>query len=212
MRDFWGEWIDQPVAPGRYGLGYFGPVFSLEAYASLKESFSTLVWEKKEDQFYSHAKSVLHPEMEHPLASFFDAEVFSPIESLVLRYGGEKIAKGLYVVAHKMGDSDAIGVHNDYAPEEFLCEHYRLIFQFGGKGSGGVLSFLHSRYSDDVRAIFPVAENRGIFFAISRSSFHSVSPVEGERYSVVIYLWKEGAPTPDRFHPLGLERRRSLSW
>ena len=99
------------------------------------------------------------------------------------------------VIAHKLVTSDEIGVHNDYADPEFGYENFRFVFQFAQIGqlvSGGELTFLRSRDKEHVIKQYPYGSNTGVCFEITPSSFHFVTPVEGERHTIVVYLWEEG--------------------
>jgi len=170
-------------------------VLSKESYRTLQGAFNEVPWVKKEAGFYTQYESFVQPSDKHALASLYDPAFFFPFKSKLEKQLGISLQNKLRLAAHKLITSDLIGVHNDYTDPELGSENYRFIFQFAQKNqliSGGELSFLASRYTGEVIKKYGYSSNSGICFEITPYSFHSVTPVEGERHTLVAYLWEAG--------------------
>ena len=134
----------------------------------------------------------------HLLASLFDPAFFFPFKKKLEAHVGVSFQNYIRIWAHKLVTADEIGVHNDYAHPEYGYENFRFIFQFAEPNqllSGGEIAFLGSRERENVIKQYAYSSNAGICFEITPHSFHCVAPVEGERHTLVMYLWEEGRQT-----------------
>lgn len=176
----------------KFKLVSFSNVFSEESYQTLQQGFDVLKWEYKESHFYRQYSSKITPTPDNPFAGFFQAEFFYPLKAKLELFLGVPLRNALSIIAHKLITSQEIGVHNDFCDPEMGYENFRLIFQFARKEQrcvGGEIAFLHSEYKNDVIRKYDYSENKGICFEITPYSYHFVEPVEGERHTLVMYLW-----------------------
>lgn len=112
-----------------------------------------------------------------------------------------RLAERMTIIGHKLLDDYAIGIHND-APAPGM-ETHRLVLRLNRPEEGvegGDLVFFRDRSSTEAAAVFPVALNEAVAFALSDRSYHAVRPVvRGPRYSVVFSFWTtESADIADR--------------
>lgn len=183
------------VHAGKFRFFSCTDVFSDSTYTVLQKAFADVPWIKKEAGFYSQYESFVLPEHKHALADLYKPSFFIPFKEKLEKQLGVSLQNKLRMAAHKLITSDQIGVHNDYTDPEMGEENFRFIFQFAQDKqliSGGELSFLSSRYTREAIKQYPYGSNTGICFEITPYSFHSVAPVEGERYTLVMYLWESG--------------------
>lgn len=151
-------------------------------------------WVRREEFFYEQYESFIKPDDSHKLASLYDPAFLSSFLPRLEAVSGVRFLKKIKLAAHKLITADAIGIHNDYTPPELKNENYRFIFQFADERkpiSGGELTFWESRYTKEKIKTYPHGVNSGVFFQIAPHSFHSVSAVEGERFTLVMYLWED---------------------
>jgi hypothetical protein len=190
-----GEWRLNFAHRGRFRLFSFENLFDAESYALLQGAFREVKWEKKETYFYTQFRSLIRPSDPHALAHLLSPAFFFPFKERLEAAIGVSLQNYAQLMAHRLVTSDEIGVHNDYAAPEFGHENFRVIFQFAEPGellSGGELIFLASRDREDPLRQYAYASNMAICFEITPHSFHCVTPVEGERHTLVMYLWEEG--------------------
>jgi hypothetical protein len=176
-------------------------VFSKDAYAALQDAFDHVPWVKKKDPFYTQYESFVKPSDPHALASLYDPAFFLPFKAKVEEHLGVRLQDRARLAAHKLVTSDEIGLHNDYTLPEVGEESVRFLFQFARPHQpikGGELSFFSSRYTREVIRTYPYSENGGVCFQITPDSYHAVSAVEGERHTLVMYLWEEGRLSNDK--------------
>ncbi len=179
----------------RFRLFSFENLFSEKSYRALQHSFNEVSWEKKETFFYTQFKSHILPAQKHAIASLFDPAFFFPFKAKLEQHVGVSFQNYIRIHAHKLITEDEIGVHNDYSDPEMGCENFRFVFQFSQPNqlsSGGEITFLSSRYKDDLIKQYSYGSNMGICFEITPYSFHYVTAVQGERHTLVMYLWEEG--------------------
>ncbi len=168
-------------------------IFSEDSYFLLQNAFSQVNWKEKQTHFYRQYESVIQPSDGHDLARLFDPRFFIPFKNSVEKLLGVRLRNAFRLVANKLITSQEIDVHNDYCDPELGYENFRFIFQFAKEGelvSGGEIYFLSSTNKSDVIKQYPYHSNSGICFEISPHSHHFVSPVAGERNSLIMYLWK----------------------
>ena len=177
---------------GKFKLISFTDIFSPDSYALIEKSFNSVKWEKKESHFYQQYSSTIEPGDDHPFTGFFHADFFNSFKSKLEPLLGISLRNCLSIKAHKLITSQEIGVHNDYCGPEMGYENFRFIFQFARKDqlrSGGEISFLNSENKKDVIRKYSYLENVGVCFEITPNSYHFVAPVNGERHTLVMYLW-----------------------
>lgn len=169
-------------------------IFSEKSYLALLNGFKELNWKEERTDFYHQFSSVITKSTNTPFQLLFDPSFFLFFKSKLEILLGTNLRSVCRIVAHKLVSSQEIGIHNDYCDPNLGYENYRFIFQFSnfeGKISGGELSFLYSQDKEDVIKKYPYSRNVGICFEISPLSFHFVAPVKEDRYTLVMYLWKE---------------------
>lgn len=196
----------KPLKLGRFFLDYqytdrfrlfsYSDVFCPDTYSSLQHAFTQVDWVEKQTSFYRQYKSFVLPSDQHALAQIYNPDFFFPFKAKLEKSLGIALQNNIKVIAHKLISSHEIGVHNDYSDPEFGFENFRFIFQFAKPDqllSGGELTFLASRYDrQDVLKQYSYTSNSGICFEITPYSYHMVTPVEGERHTLVLYLWEKG--------------------
>ncbi len=182
-------------AKSGFRLFSFEDVLAPDTYQILQEGFSQVPWIKKDTYFYTQYKSYVTPEDAHPLALLYQPSFFFSFKKKLEKALGVSFQNIIRVIAHKLITADEIGVHNDYADPAMGYENFRFIIQFSQPNqlvSGGELIFLASKDKQDVIKQYSYASNTGICFEITRSSYHYVTAVEGERHTIVLYLWEKG--------------------
>lgn len=180
---------------GRFSLFSCKEVFCPQSFEVLSNAFSEVSWVRKVDPFYIQYESFVKPQDNHALASLYHPDFFFPFKERLEKQLGISFQNRIRLAAHKLITSDEIGLHNDYTLPELGHENFRFIFQFSNRlenVSGGDLSFWASKYTREEIRTFPLCANQGVCFQITPHSYHSVSPVDGERYTLVMYLWEEG--------------------
>ena len=180
-----------------FRLSSYSDVFAAESYSLLQKAFAEVAWFKKDTYFYTQYKSYVEPSDKHALARLYRPSFFFPFKARLEKALGVGFQNKIRVIAHKLITEDEIGVHNDYSDPEIGCENFRFVFQFAEPGqliSGGELTFLSSRTKEDVIKQYSYSANTGICFEITPRSFHFVTAVNGERHTMVVYLWGEGHP------------------
>ena len=184
------------IQANRFRLLSYVDVFSEDSYRFLQSAFSKVAWFEKQTSFYSQYKSFVLPSDPHGLAQIYHPSFFFSFKAKLEQSLGVFLQNHIKVIAHKLISAHEIGVHNDYSDPEFGYENFRFIFQFAQPGqllAGGELTFLASRYdTQDIIKQYPYTSNSGICFEITPYSYHMVTPVEGERYTLVLYLWEKG--------------------
>ncbi len=178
-----------------FKLVSYNNVFSKESYEFLRNGFKDIAWKKTKASFYTQYESLIQPTDEHSLSKLYDPSFFMPFKSKLEKSLNVTLRNSARIVAHKLITADEIGIHNDYCDPSVGYENFRFIFQFSKTNeliSGGELSFLQSPEKSNIIKQYPYTSNSGICFEITPNSFHYVAPVEGERYTIVIYLWEEG--------------------
>lgn len=183
------------VHKGRFCFFSCEEIFSAETFQVLSAAFSDVCWVRKKDPFYVQYESFVQTKDSHALSSLYDPAFFFPLKARLETIFGVSLQNRIRLAAHKLVTSDEIGLHNDYSLPELGHENFRFIFQFSSPSeniTGGELSFWASKYTREEIQRFSIRPNTGIGFQINPHSYHSVSPVTGERHTLVMYLWEEG--------------------
>ena len=172
-------------------------VFTLKSYTTLQRSFSSLPWKKKETDFYTQFEAVVDPGSNSPFASLYRRSFYDALKARLEAIIKAPLRDTTKLIAHKLNTSHAIDVHTDFCDPALGYEQYRLVFQFGPQEAlytGGELAFLASEDKTDIVERYAHGDNRAICFEIAPTSYHYVTPVEGERYTLIMYLWGAGRP------------------
>ena len=167
-------------------------VFSPSSYLLLQEAFPSLMWEKRQTEFYKQYESVILPEQNNSISLLYKKEFYLDFKTKVEKALKTKLRDEIRIVAHKLVTADEIDVHNDYCDPALGYENYRFIFQFAFPSqsiNGGDLYFLNSPSKKDIIKKYPYDLNAGVCFEITPQSYHYVSTVNGERYTLIMYLW-----------------------
>jgi len=94
------------------------------------------------------------------------------------------------VVAHKLVNSQHIGVHNDYINGD---ETHRLVLHFNPDwkdDNGGYLLLFNSSNSDDISKVVSPLNNSAFSFEISKQSHHAVSKIYNFIRYTIVYTFK----------------------
>ena len=94
------------------------------------------------------------------------------------------------VVAHKLVNSQHIGVHNDYIDGE---ETHRLVLHFNPQWkqeNGGFLLLFNSSDANDMAKVVSPVNNSAFGFEISRISHHAVSKIHNFIRYTIVYTFK----------------------
>jgi hypothetical protein len=177
---------------GSYRFFSYSDVFSKQSYEILQNQFLSLPWKKKDSHFYSQYSASIGAADQNAFSLLYRSAFFLPFKKKIEQTIKVELRNEITLIAHKLIQSQEIGVHNDFCDPELGYENYRFIFQFSKAihaSPGGELTFLSSNNKDAVIKTYPYSSNMGICFEISPSSYHYVSPVEKERYTLVMYLW-----------------------
>jgi Rps23 Pro-64 3,4-dihydroxylase Tpa1-like proline 4-hydroxylase len=169
-------------------------VLSEENIAELYNWFLiTKEWHLIETDFYEQYEfSLLNIDLPHKLKNLISEISFSEINE-VFKKGlvGVRALEVVDVVAHKLVNSQHIGVHNDYIDEE---ETHRMVLHINPvwkEDNGGYLMLFNSGDVQDLSKIVYPINNTVFGFEISRKSHHAVSKIyDFVRYSIV-YTFKK---------------------
>lgn len=94
------------------------------------------------------------------------------------------------VVAHKLVNSQHIGVHNDYINGD---ETHRLVLHFNPhwkEEHGGYLILFKSANENDMSKVVSPVDNSAFAFEISRNSHHAVSKIYNFIRYTIVYTFK----------------------
>lgn len=172
-------------------------VFSPSSYPTLVNGFNSIKWTKKKTDFYSQYESIVTPNDQTSIALLYSKKFYFPFKAKLETVLNTKLRDDIRLIAHKLESADEIEVHNDYCDPKLGYEQFRFIFQFATpyiQTRGGDIYFLSSQDKQAIIRKNLYSENAGVCFEISPHSYHFVDPVEGERYTLIMYLWEQGKP------------------
>jgi len=152
---------------------------------------STLEWELVETDFYEQYEfSLLNIELPNDKKCLIETHFLNLIKNKFCEAFQFSKFKLVDVVAHKLVNSQHIGVHNDYINGE---ETHRLVLNFNPdwtEENGGYLLLFNSSKVDDMSKVVSPVNNSAFGFEISKKSHHAVSKIyDFIRYSIV-YTFK----------------------
>ena len=94
------------------------------------------------------------------------------------------------MVAHKLVNSQHIGVHNDYINGD---ETHRLVLHFNPdwkEENGGYLLLFNSSNANDISQVVSPLNNSAFGFEISKRSHHAVSKIYDFIRYTIVYTFK----------------------
>lgn len=152
---------------------------------------STEEWNLVETDFYEQYEfSLLSIEVPTGLKCLIESEFLSTIKN---EFTGAFHVEGfelIDIVAHKLVNSQHIGVHNDFINEE---ETHRLVIHINPdwkEEHGGYLLLFNSSDSNDMSKVVSPVNNSAFGFEISRLSYHAVSQIHNFTRYTVVYTFK----------------------
>lgn len=170
-----------------------------QAFTALNWLINNAPWHLTETDFYSQYEFLLTEENTPEECHFLISKnTKQKIKNLVEKTFDCKLKDQIDVVAHRLSNSQAIGIHNDYVLAEevdFEPESHRLLIQLntGWKESnGGLLEIFNSdNEQDKFMSVLP--QHRSMFmFEIAPNSHHAVSAtVAGERYTLIYNFYRQ---------------------
>ena len=152
---------------------------------------STPEWNLVETDFYEqHEFSLLHVNLPDDLECLIKPQFLNSIENKfaeTFKVWGFNLVD---VVAHKLVNSQRIGVHNDYINGD---ETHRLVLHINPHWKdehGGYLLLFNSSDSKDVSKVIRPINNSAFGFEISPRSHHAVSKIHNFIRYTIIYTFK----------------------
>lgn len=152
---------------------------------------STLEWHLVEMDFYEQYEfSLLHIDLPKDMNCLIEKQFINSIGSKFSEIFQVSHFELVDIVAHKLVNSQHIGVHNDYINGE---ETHRLVLNFNPnwkEENGGYLLLFNSSDANDMSKVVSPVNNSAFGFEISKQSHHAVSKIyDFIRYSIV-YTFK----------------------
>lgn len=149
-------------------------------------------WQLVETDFYEQYEfSMLHVDLPSELKNLVSSISLLEIEMIFQnRFNNVKSLQIVDVVAHKLVNSQHIGIHNDYIDEE---ETHRMVLHVNPtwtEENGGYLMLFNSDNPQDVTKIFYPINNTVFGFEISRQSNHAVSRIYDFARYTIVYTFK----------------------
>jgi Rps23 Pro-64 3,4-dihydroxylase Tpa1-like proline 4-hydroxylase len=152
---------------------------------------ATTEWHLVETDFYEQYEfSLLKALLPDELKNLISEQSLSEIESLFKQNFNVKSLQLVDVVAHKLINSQHIGVHNDYIDEE---ETHRMVLHINPEWkdeNGGFLMLFNSSNSQDFSKLVKPINNTVFGFEISRRSHHAVSQIHDFVRYTLVYTFK----------------------
>jgi len=152
---------------------------------------STTEWHLVETDFYEQYEfSLLNVQIPDSLKNLVSEQSLSEIENLFKKKFGVNALQLVDVVAHKLVNSQHIGVHNDYINDE---ETHRMVLHINPDWQdekGGFLMLFNSSDSHDISKLVRPINNTAFGFEISRRSHHAVSQIHHYVRYTIVYTFK----------------------
>jgi len=151
----------------------------------------TAEWNLVETEFYEQYEfSLLNIELPDQLKCLIDSDFLSTIENQFYESFNVKGFELVDVVAHKLVNSQHIGVHNDFINDE---ETHRMLIQINrnwNEDHGGYLLLFNSSDSSDMAKVVSPVNNTAFGFEISKKSYHAVSKIYDFTRFTIVYTFK----------------------
>jgi Rps23 Pro-64 3,4-dihydroxylase Tpa1-like proline 4-hydroxylase len=152
---------------------------------------STGEWNLVETDFYEQYEfSLLNINIPEDLKCLIEPDFLTVIENQFTQSFNLKGFKLVDVVAHKLVNSQHIGVHNDFIDEE---ETHRMLIQINPhwkEEHGGYLLLFNSADSKDMAKVVSPINNTAFGFEISKKSHHAVSKIYDFTRYTIVYTFK----------------------
>jgi Rps23 Pro-64 3,4-dihydroxylase Tpa1-like proline 4-hydroxylase len=152
---------------------------------------STAEWNLVETDFYEQYEfSLLNINLPEELKCLIEPDFLNIIENQFTESFNVKGFKIVDIVAHKLVNSQHIGVHNDFINGE---ETHRMVLHINPhwkEEHGGYLLLFNSSDSFDMSKIVSPIDNSAFGFEISRKSHHAVSKIYDFARYTIVYTFK----------------------
>ena len=151
----------------------------------------TKEWNLVETDFYEQYEfSLLNIDLPKEVDSLIDPQFLKIIENKFTEAFHVSGFELVDVVAHKLVNSQHIGVHNDYINGE---ETHRLVLHFNPhwqEEHGGYLLLFNSSEASDMSKVVSPINNSAFGFEISKQSHHAVSKIHNFIRYTIVYTFK----------------------
>lgn len=152
---------------------------------------STAEWNLVETDFYEQYEfSLLNIKLQEDLKCLIERDFLTIIENQFTASFNVKGFELVDVVAHKLVNSQHIGVHNDFINGE---ETHRMLIQINPhwkEEHGGYLLLFNSSDSKDMAKVVSPINNTAFGFEISKKSHHAVSKIYDFTRFTIVYTFK----------------------
>lgn len=152
---------------------------------------STAEWNLVETDFYEQYEfSLLNIDLPEDLKCLIESDFLNIIENQFTKSFNVEGFKLVDVVAHKLVNSQHIGVHNDFINGE---ETHRMLIQINPnwkEENGGYLLLFNSSDSKDMAKVVSPINNTAFGFEISKKSNHAVSKIYDFTRFTIVYTFK----------------------
>lgn len=151
----------------------------------------TAEWNLVETDFYEQYEfSLLNINVPEDLKCLIEPDFLNIIENQFTKSFNAKGFELVDVVAHKLVNSQHIGVHNDFINGE---ETHRMLIQINPhwkEEHGGFLLLFNSSDSKDIAKVVSPINNTAFGFEISKKSHHAVSKIYDFTRFTIVYTFK----------------------
>lgn len=152
---------------------------------------STLDWTLVETDFYEQYEfSLLSINLPEDLKCLTETKFLNTIQNKFQEVFRVSDFELVDVVAHKLVNSQHIGVHNDYINGD---ETHRLVLHFNPdwkEEHGGYLLLFNSSDANDMSKVVSPVDNSAFGFEISKRSHHAVSKIHDFIRYTIVYTFK----------------------
>ena len=148
-------------------------------------------WQLVETDFYEQYEfSLLNINLPNEVKCLIEASLLKSIKSKFTEAFNYTDFELVDVVAHKLVNSQHIGVHNDYINGD---ETHRLVLHFNPdwkEENGGYLLLFNSSNANDISQVVSPLNNSAFGFEISKRSHHAVSKIYDFIRYTIVYTFK----------------------
>ena len=151
----------------------------------------TQEWNLVKTDFYEQYEfSLLNVNLPKEVESLINTQFLKTIENKFTEAFHVSDFELVDIVAHKLVNSQHIGVHNDYINGE---ETHRLVLHFNPQWQeehGGYLLLFNSSDASDISKLISPINNSAFGFEISKQSHHAVSKIYDFIRYTIVYTFK----------------------
>lgn len=152
---------------------------------------STPIWKLVETDFYEQYEfSLLDQNLPEDIKCLIEPHFIALIKEKFTETFNISAFQLVDVVAHKLVNSQHIGVHNDFINGE---ETHRLVLHFNPtwkEEDGGYLLLFNSSSAQDISKVVKPVDNSAFGFEISKNSHHAVSKIYNFVRYTIVYTFK----------------------